>query len=105
MIVSIEPSEPIGPRSGHSEQRMKYDEISEGCYRIFALAEASPRRDGYVASVIVKRLKEGDDEARIAYREDCLAGGKRWPSSAAARRFAAEMARAVIRHEPHRLTC
>ncbi len=84
---------------------MTFDEINEGGYRIFALAQVSPLRDGYVASVIVKRLKAGTDEARIAYREDCLAGGKPWPSPAAARRFAAAMARAVIHHEPHRLAC
>lgn len=84
---------------------MTFDEFNEGDYRIFALAQASPLRDGYVASVIVKRLNDGADGARIAYREDCLAGGKTWPSPATARRFAAAMARAVIHHEPHRLTC
>jgi hypothetical protein len=84
---------------------MKYDEFNEGSYRIFALAAPSALRDGYVASVIVKRLKDGAEEARIAYREDCLAGGKAWPSPSAARRFATAMARAVIHHEPHRLAC
>ena len=84
---------------------MNYDEIIEGDYRIFALAVKSPRLDGYVASVVVKRLKAGMDEARIAYREDCLAGGKRWASPATARRFAVAMGRAVIHPEPHRLAC
>ena len=84
---------------------MRYDEFNEGDYRIFAIAVASPSRDGYVASVVVKRLKDGMEEARIAYREDSLAGGKRWPSPVTARRFAAAMARAVIHHEPHRLAC
>jgi hypothetical protein len=84
---------------------MKFDEINEGDYRIFALAVRSPRRDGYIASVIVKRIKDCGDEARIAYREDCLAGGKRWPNPTTARKFAAAMARAVIQYEPHRLAC
>ncbi len=84
---------------------MTYDEFNEGGYRIFALAAPSPLRDGYVASVIVKRLDDAMAGTRIAYREDCLAGGKPWPSPAAARRFAAAMARAVIHHEPHRLSC
>jgi hypothetical protein len=84
---------------------MRYDEFNEGDYRIFAIAHPSPLRDGYVAAVVVKRLTDDVQGARIAYREESLAGGKRWPSSAAARRFAAEMARAVIHHEPHRLTC
>lgn len=84
---------------------MKYDEFNEGEYRIFAIAHPTPLRDGYVAGVVVKRLSDGGEGARIAYREDSLAGGKRWPSPVTARRFAAAMARAVIHHEPHRLTC
>ena len=84
---------------------MTYDEFNEGDYRVFALALPSPSAGGYVAAVVVKRRKAGGDEARIAYRDDSLAGGRRWRSPAAARRFAAEMARVVIRHEPHRLSC
>ncbi|MFZ2649078.1 MAG: hypothetical protein WA210_03130 [Burkholderiaceae bacterium] len=84
---------------------MKYDEFNEGEYRIFAFAVPGPQREGYCAAVIVKRLKAGQGEAPIAYREDCMAGGKTWPSPATARRFAAAMARDVIRHEPHRLAC
>ena len=84
---------------------MKYDETTEGEYRIFALAVAGPQRDGYVASVIVKRIDAGRQENNVAYREDSLAGGKRWPSPGTARRFAAELAREMIRQEPHRLAC
>ncbi len=82
---------------------MIFDEIDEGDYRIFALAAAAPQRDGYVAGVIVKRLNVGLEVPSVAYREDSLAGGKRWPSPVTARRFATAMAREMIRQEPHRL--
>lgn len=81
---------------------MTYDEVKEGEYRIFAFAYPRPLRDGYFAAVVVKCVKAGRKEAGIAYREDCMAGGKRWPSPVAARRFAAAMARDMIRHEAHR---
>ena len=82
---------------------MIFDEIDEGDYRIFALAVPGPHRDGYVAGVVVKRLIAGLKDAGVAYREDSLAGGKRWPSPVTARRFATAMAQEMIRQEPHRL--
>jgi hypothetical protein len=84
---------------------MKFDEINEGDYCIFAQAVPGPQRDGYIAAVVVKRRDAGLDEANVAYRDDCLAGGLRWPSPVTARRFAAAMAQEVIRQEPHRLAC
>ena len=82
---------------------MIFDENDEGDYRIFALAAPAPQRDGYVAGVVVKRLNVGLENASVAYREDSLAGGKRWPSPGTARRFATALAREMIRQEPHRL--
>jgi hypothetical protein len=84
---------------------MKLDEINEGDYRIFAQAVPGPQRDGYIAAVVVKRRDVAHDDASIAYRDDCLAGGLRWPSPVMARRFAAAMAQEMIRLEPHRLAC
>jgi hypothetical protein len=84
---------------------MLFDEINEGDYRIFALAVPGPQRDGYIAAVVVKRRNGGWDQTSVAYREDSLAGGKRWPSPFTARRFAAAMAQEMIRQEPHRLAC
>lgn len=82
---------------------MIFDEIDEGDYRIFALAAPAPQRDGYVAGVVVKRRNVGLEEPSVAYREDSLAGGKRWPSPITARRFATAMAREMIRQEAHRM--
>lgn len=83
---------------------MKFDEINEGEYKIFAQAVPGPRRDGYIAAVVVKRREAGAG-ADIAFRDDCLAGGRRWPSPVTARRFAAALAQEMIRQEPHRLAC
>lgn len=88
---------------GAERAQMIFDEIDEGDYRIFALAAPAPQRDGYVAGVVVKRRNVGLEDASIAYREDSLAGGKRWPSPVTARRFATAMAREMIRQEPHRM--
>ena len=84
---------------------MKFDEINEGDYRIFALAVPGKQRDGYIAAVIVKRRDGAWDEASVAYRDANRAGGLRWPSPVTARRFAAAMAQEMIRQEPHRLAC
>lgn len=84
---------------------MKSDEINEGDYCIVAQAVPGPQRDGYIAAVLVKRRIHAHDEMSVAYRDDCLAGGKRWPSPVTARRFAAALAQEMIRQEPHRLAC
>lgn len=84
---------------------MKFDEINEGDYRIFAQAVPGPQRDGYIAGVVVKRRDAQHAEMSVAFRDDCLAGGRRWPSPVTARRFAAALAQEVIRQEPHRLAC
>lgn len=83
---------------------MKSDESYEGDYRIVAQAVPGPQRDGYIAAVLVQRRGQHAD-AGIAYRDDCLAGGLRWPSPVTARRFAAALAQEMIRQEPHRLAC
>jgi hypothetical protein len=83
---------------------MKSDEINEGDYCIVAQAVPGPQRDGYIAAVLVTRSQPGN-VAGVAWRDDCLAGGKRWPSPVAARRFAAALAQEMIRQEPHRLAC
>lgn len=83
---------------------MKSEEINEGDYCIVAQAVPGPQRDGYIAAVLVKRRDPGDASG-VAWQDDCLAGGKRWPSPVTARRFAAALAQEMIRQEPHRLAC
>jgi hypothetical protein len=82
-----------------------FDESSEGDYRIYAGALEAPRGQGYIAAVVVNRLRGAGQPPREAYRDDSLACGHRWLSPAEALSYAVNRAREVIRREPHRLHC
>ena len=84
---------------------MHFDESSEGGYRIYAGALEAPSGDGYIAAVIVTRLRDAGQAPREAFRDTALSGGHRWRSARDAISFALARAREVIRTEPHRLTC
>ena len=84
---------------------MQLDEQREGDYRIVARARREPSRHGYVAAVLVQRIRGGGGAPRDAYQDECLAGGHVWPSAQAARLYAFAKAQEVIRHEPFRLSC
>ena len=59
---------------------MIFDERSEGDYRIYAGALEAPRGQGYIAAVVVNRVRGSVDAPREAYRDDSLACGHRWLS-------------------------
>ena len=84
---------------------MRFSMTNEGDYRIYAGAVAGQRGEGFVATVIVNRVRGTVDKPREAYRDEMLAGGHRWPSPEAARLYAVATARQVIRMEQHRLAC
>ena len=88
---------------------MIFDERSEGDYRIYAGALEAPRGQGYIAAVVVNRVRGigiGIDSApREAYRDDSLACGHRWLSPDEALSYALSKAREVIHREQHRLHC
>jgi hypothetical protein len=84
---------------------MRFSESNEGDYRIYAGAVPVGRGAGYVATVVVSRVRGNVDKPREAFRDDQLAGGHRWPSPEAARLFAVATAREVIRSERYRLAC
>jgi hypothetical protein len=87
------------------ESMMRFSTTNEGDYRIYAGAVAAQRGEGFVATVVVNRIRGTVDKPREAYRDEMLAGGHRWPSPEAARLYAVAMARQVIRMEQHRLAC
>jgi hypothetical protein len=87
------------------EKRMRTAEMNEGDYRIYARAVPVSRGEGFVATVVVQRIRGNIDKPQLAYRDEQLAGGHRWPSAEAARQFAAAKAREVIRSEQYRLAC
>jgi len=74
---------------------MHFAEVDTGDYRIYAGAIEKPRAYGYVAAVVVMRVR-GDKPRREAYREESLAGGFAWSSPAEALRFAVNAGRDVV---------
>jgi hypothetical protein len=84
---------------------MQLEAQVQGDYRIVARALHAPAHRGYIAAVVVQRVRGNTDAPRDAWREECLAGGYVWPSAQAARVFALAKGQEVIRHEAFRLSC
>ena len=84
---------------------MKFDERAEGDYRIYAGALEAPQGDGYIAAVVVNRMRGIAMTPREAFRDESLACGHRWPTAEEALRYAVSKGREVVATEPHRLTC
>lgn len=82
---------------------MHFAERNEGDYRIYAGAVEAI--GGYVAAVVVSRLKGVHDAPREAYRDVAMSGGHRWERPEEALRYAVARAREVILTETHRLAC
>lgn len=74
---------------------MHFDEVDTGDYRIYAGALERPRQFGYVAAVVVVRLR-GLKPRQEAFRDESLAGGYAWASPKEALRFAINAGRDVV---------
>lgn len=83
---------------------MVFDECIDGDYRIYAGALEAPRGQGYIAAVVVNRVR-GETAPREAFRDESLAGGHRWPSAGEALRYALQYTRALIRNANPLLRC
>ena len=83
---------------------MQFDERVEGDYRIYAGALEAPRGDGYIAAVVVSRVR-GARAVREAWRDDSLACGYRWASAGEALDYALEQASELIRTRSKALAC
>jgi hypothetical protein len=84
---------------------MRFDECHEGDYRIFAGALDAPRGQGYIAALVVKRVRGTCGAQAEAFRDDSLACGYRWPSPEAAISYAMKRARVLIRSGSGQLAC
>ena len=84
---------------------MRLNTQLQGDYRIVARALPAMARNGYVAAVVVQRVRGSDGPPRDAYHEEELAGGYVWPSAEAARLFALAKGQEVVRTETFRLSC
>jgi hypothetical protein len=83
---------------------MRFEEITEGDYRIYAGALESPRGGGYIAAIVVSRL-QGNRPQREAYRDESVACGHRWPSAEEALSYALSRARELVRSRSGMLAC
>jgi hypothetical protein len=84
---------------------MIFDERLEGDYRIYAGALEAPRGDGYIAAVVVNRVRGSEKTPREAFRDEALACGHRWGSPKEALSYALNKAHELIHHQPYRLHC
>ena len=84
---------------------MRFDETHEGDYRIFVGAVEAPRGDGYIAALVVNRVRGTQAPHREAFRDDSLACGYRWRSADEAIHYALNRARELIRTRSRMLTC
>lgn len=85
---------------------MQFDECLEGEYRIFVGALDAPGGQGYTAAVVVNRLAAGGDGAeRVAWRDDSIACGYRWPTAQEAIAYAMTQAREMVRRRSAMLSC
>ena len=83
---------------------MRFHEVTEGNYRIYAGAVEAPRGDGYIAAVVVSRL-HGSAPQREAYRDESVACGHRWRSPDEAISYALSRARELVRSQSRMLAC
>lgn len=84
---------------------MRFQECSEGDYRIFVGALDAPRGQGYIAALIVNREQGAVGKRREAFRDESLACGYRWPSPEEAIHYAIARARELIRNRSQMLAC
>ena len=84
---------------------MRFNECQEGDYRIFVGAVEASRGDGYMAALIVNRVRGATGKHPEAFRDDSLACGYRWPSPDEAMHYAMNRARELIRSRSRLLAC
>lgn len=85
---------------------MRFQEAHEGDYRIYVGALEAPQGAGYIAAVVVDRIRgEAAGRRREAFRDDSLACGYRWPSADEAMHYALNRARELIRNRSQMLAC
>jgi hypothetical protein len=84
---------------------MRFDEFHEGDYRIYVGALEAPRGEGYIAALIVNRVRGAVGPRREAFRDDSLACGYRWRSADEAIHYAANRGRELIRTRSQQLAC
>ncbi len=105
MIAPLLHTDP-GIQPARQDPTMQFDESHEGDYRIFVGAVEAPRGgDGYIAALIVNRVRGVLPKHPEAFRDDSLACGYRWRSADEAMHYAMNRARELIRSRSQMLAC
>ena len=78
---------------------MHFDERTVGDYRIYAGALEGPQGDGYIAAMIVQRVRGVPNAPREILRDESLACGHRWESAHDALAYAISKATDAIRKQ------
>jgi hypothetical protein len=86
------------------EDFVRLDERDEGDYRIYAGALEGKQGDGYIAAVVVNKVR-GIETPREAYRDELLACGHRWQTPEAALWYAMGKGRELVLTQSHCLAC
>ena len=89
---------PLAGSSAGRRQQMYFDERNMGDYRIYAGALEAPRGDGYIATLVVQRVK-GVPAPREILRDESIACGHRWESANDALAYAINKATAALRKQ------
>lgn len=84
---------------------MQLYERDEGDYRIYAGALEAVQGDGYIAALVVSRVRNAGRGPCEAFRDDALACGHRWAKPEEALSYAIGKGREVVKTERHRLAC
>ncbi len=85
---------------------MRFEECTEGDYRIYVGAMEAPRGEGYIAALVVSRARaDGSGRCAEAFRDDSLACGYRWPSPDEAMYYALNRGRGLVRSRSQKLAC
>lgn len=75
---------------------MIFDELEDGDYRIYGGAIEARQGDGYIAALVVDRIRNKLWAKREVFRDDALACGHRWPCASAALSYAMGKGRQVV---------
>lgn len=87
------------------EREVRFAEVDEGDYRIYAGALEAPALDGYVAAVVISRVRGVRPAPQEAFRDMSMADGRQWVSAHEALEFALFTARKMIRRRAKQLAC
>jgi hypothetical protein len=84
---------------------MHLDERDIGDYRVYTGALEGHQGDGYIAALVIYRVRGIPGAPREILRDESLACGHRWPSAEAALAYAMSKGQEAIRNRTTLVAC